>query len=553
MYTYDSDGQRCQPTVPRSTARRINGFAWALLATILVVSAGCTSLSQWAHQRFKVGPDYCRPAASVSGAWIDHDDPSVISQSTDYRYWWAIFNDPALNQLEYNAARQNLSLRLAGMRILEARAILNQARGTLWPQQQQAYGEFNRTQFSKTTAVVYPSTLFDTWSTGFNASWELDIWGRFRRVIESAEANLDAEVEGYDDVLVILQGEVAAAYIQMRTLQERLEIARRNIKLQRHTLELADVRFRNGAVTELDVAQAKENLNATLSSIPRTEEAIRKTQNAICVLLGVPPRDLQLELGVGPTPRAPAEVVVGIPAQLLRRRPDVRKAERLAAAQSAQIGVAEAELYPQFAITGFIGLESEDFATLFKGNSWAGSIGPGFRWNVLNYGRIRNHVRAEEARFYQAVLNYQNTVLAANKEVEDGLVGFLKEKQRVVYLTETVTAAERSVTLADSQYREGAVDFQRVIDTQRTLVLRQDELADSHGKVSLNLVAIYKALGGGWATRLAPNRLPVAAPGLPVVPIEETEPVEGILVPGAPGLQLPTPQLPTPPGPPNNP
>ena len=470
-----------------------------VLTVLLAASIGCTtSLPQWSRQCFKVGPEHCPPTGPVSESWIDQQDSGVVSQEMDYGCWWRVFNDPVLNELEASAARQNLSLQLAGMRILEARATLNIARGSLWPQQQQAAGNFTRTQMSETTAIVFPTVSYDTWDVGFNASWELDIWGRFRRAVESADANLAAQVDSYNDVLVILQGEVAAAYIQMRTLQERLEIVRANLVLQEQTLELAQVKFRNGAVTELDVAQASENLNATRGVIPPMEEALRKTQNALCILMGEPPRDLQSELAAGTIPSPPDQVVVGIPADLLRRRPDVRAAERLAAAQSARIGIAESELYPHFAITGFIGLESEYFADLFDGLSRVATVGPGFRWNILNYGRLRNAVRVEEARYQQAILNYQNVVLAADRETEDGIVSFLKEKQRVGHLQETVKAAQRSAQLADTQYREGAVDFQRVIDSQRVLVLRQDALAESRGKVNINLVAVYKALGGGW-------------------------------------------------------
>ena len=212
----------------------------------------------------------------------------------------------------------------------------------------------------------------------------------------------------------------------------------------------------------------------------------------------MPTEDLAVSLPPGPIPSPPSQVVVGIPADLLRRRPDVRAAERVAAAQSARIGIAEADLYPRFAITGSIGLESEQLGDLFDELAWIGNIGPGMRWNILNYGRIRNSVRAEEAKFHQAVLAYQNSVLLANKEVEDGIVGFLKEKERVAHLEATVEAARRAVELANLQYREGRVDFQRVLDSQRVLVLRQEELAGSRGRVNVNLVAIYKALGGGW-------------------------------------------------------
>jgi len=317
-------------------------------------------------------------------------------------------------------------------------------------------------------------------------------------------------------VLVILQGEVASAYIQLRAMEERLRFARENVQLQRGTLHLAETRFRNGMVTELDVAQAKENLGNTEAFIPQLEIGIRQAQNALCILLGIPPRDLKEDLGPASIPQPPAEVIVGIPADLLRQRPDVRQAERLAAAQSARIGIVTSDFYPRIAITGFIGLQSEDFAKLLDQRSWTGSLGPGFQWNILNYGRIRNNVRAEEARFHQLVVDYQNTVLEANREVENAIDSFLREQQRVRALTETVNSAARSVQLAEIQYREGAVDFQRVIDTQRVLVQDQDNLAESRGNVAINLVAIYKTLGGGWATRFAPQRLPAVADEAPM-------------------------------------
>ncbi|HYW79687.1 MAG TPA: efflux transporter outer membrane subunit, partial [Thermoguttaceae bacterium] len=378
-------------------------------------------MTQWAHQHFKVGPDYCPPAAPISDAWIDADDPDVVSEATDYGYWWAVFNDPVLNELQETARRQNLPLRAAGARIVEARARLAIARGSLFPQLQEAFGEYRRTQVSQTTVNRLPTVAFDTWDAGFDASWELDIWGRFRRNIESAEATLDAQVDDRDDVLVILQGEVAAAYIQMRAFQKRLRLAENNVALQEKTLELADIRFRRGAVTELDPAQAKENLASTQALIPPLQTGIRQTQNALCILLGTPPHDLNEMLGPGPIPESPPEAIVGIPADLLRRRPDVRRAERLAAAQSAQIGIAESDLYPRFAITGFVGYQASDLSDLFQTNSFNGSVGPGFQWNILNYGRIRNNVRGEEARCCELVFNYQNTVLEANREVEDAI------------------------------------------------------------------------------------------------------------------------------------
>ncbi len=279
-------------------------------------------------------------------------------------------------------------------------------------------------------------------------AWELDIWGKIRRGVEAADANLDAQIENYDDVLVMIQAEVAAAYIQMRTLEEQLAYTRENAELQRSSLEIIQKRFEQGLVGELDVRQAGAQLATTESLIPRFDEAHRRVQNGLCLLVGMPPGSLQAELGEArPIPAAPAEVVVGIPADLLRRRPDVRRAERQAAAQSARIGIAEAEFYPHVALTGSISFEAEQFGDLFDWRSVGGRLGPGLQWNILNYGRIRNGVRVEDARFQQAAIAYQNTVLAANKETEDAIVAFLREQQRVQSLQratdETLRARDR--------------------------------------------------------------------------------------------------------------
>ena len=313
-------------------------------------------------------------------------------------------------------------------------------------------------------------------------------------------------------------------------------------ELQKKTLRIAQDRFALGVVSELDVQQAQSVLGATESLIPVLETGRRRTQNRLCTLLGMPPRDLEGELGdAAGIPAAPPEVAVGIPAELLRRRPDVRRAEREAAAQCARIGIAESDLYPQFAITGNIAFESQYFADLFDWDSLAGSVGPSFRWNILNYWRIRNNIGAEEARFSQAVLNYQETVLRANEEVENAITAYLREQLRVNSLQQSTAATARAVELANVQYEQGLIDFQRVLDSQRALVNQQDTLAESRGNVALNLIALYKALGGGWQMRFEANR-PVEGAQAPT-PFEE-EPMAPDQGPIAPQ------PLPTPPAPP---
>ncbi len=334
---------------------------------------------------------------------------------------------------------------------------------------------------------------------GFNAAWELDFWGRFRRAVEAADANLDAQCANYNNVLVLLQAEVAANYIQMRAYEERLQLARKNVALQKETLRIISLREQKGLVTELDVQQATYNLGQTESMIPILEAGRRRAQNRLCILMAKPPRELsQIVNSPGSIPVLPQKIVVGIPAELLRRRPDVQQAERAAAAQSAQIGIAESEFYPHIAITGTIGVQAEQFSHLFTPQSLAGQIGPGFSWNLLNYGRIRNNVRAQGARFQQAVLTYQDTVLRANEEVENAIVAFLREQDRVASLTRSTKAAARSVELASQQYEKGMIAYQPLLDSERVLVQQQDTLAESRGLIGLNLIAVYKALGGGW-------------------------------------------------------
>ncbi len=470
-----------------------------LLGLCLLLVSGCTTnLRQWAAQGFKVGPDYRTPSAPTAEQWIDADASPMNPHVSPSGSWWTIFNDPVLDDLVTAASQQNLGLLEAGERILEARARLAIARGSLFPQIQEAFATFSHTQMSRTIAKPIKVPFYDDWWTGLNASWELDFWGRFRRNLEAAEAAMEAAVEDYRDVLVLLQAEVAAAYLQIRIAQQRIGLAKRNVELQENTLALAEVRFREGKTTKLDVTQAQQNLAATRALVPQLEIALRESQNALCVLLGVPPYNLEAELGVGPIPDVPPQVAVGIPAQLLVRRPDVRRAERLVAAQSARIGIAEADLYPRIAITGVIGYESRNLSSLFQGDSFMGNVGAGFRWDILNYGRIQNNIRAEQAHFRELVFKYQEVVLKAHQEVENAINRFLRAQQRVRFLQEAVQAANESVELAEDQYRVGKVDFQRLLDSQRTLVLLQDQLTAARGEVVMSLVAIYKALGGGW-------------------------------------------------------
>lgn len=499
----------------------------AILAAVLPLLVGCGGLGQWYRNGFKVGPNYCPPTADVAESWIEVNDPRLRSAGPENACWWMAFGDPTLNQLVAQASEQNLTLRTAGLRIMEARAERGIAAGNLFPQQQEATAQYSRNAMSKNAYPFnffpLPKYYYDNWSVGTDLAWELDFWGRFRRAVEAADAQLDAQVEGYDNVLVLLQAEVATNYIQMRAYEERLELARKNVELQNETLRIVTLREKQGLVTELDVQQATTNLGATESLIPILQNGHRRAQNRLCILMAEPPHLLAQRLGSsGSIPVPPQEVIVGIPAELLRRRPDVRQAERQAAAQSARIGIAESEFYPHIAITGTIGVQAEKASQLFQSDSLVGAIGPGIHWNILNYGRIRNNVRAEDARFQQAVVNYRDVVLRANEEVENGLVGFLSEQGRVKALDKSTRAATRSVEIAMRQYEKGVISYQPLLDSERALVQQQDSLTESRGLVGINLVAIYKALGGGWQARLPSNRPqpePVPTPaGAPMPP-----------------------------------
>ena len=462
-----------------------------------------------------LGPDFTVPESQVEQDWIDSEHPSISQAETDGSDWWQAFNDPILNELVALAYQQNLPLKIAGVRIFEARAQLGIAIGQRYPQTQQLRGGVTNVSLSESGAnSVFTDPNYWDYDIGFDASWEIDFWGRFKRGIESADAGLLAEIANYDDFLVSLISEVANAYVVIRTFEERLNLARENVEIQERSLHITEVRFRNGATTELDVQQAKSLLRNTQALIPRLETGLRQAKNALSVLLGMPPNDLQALLGdrYGIIPTASESLSVGIPADLLRRRPDVQSAELRAASQSALIGVAKADLYPSFSLNGSLGLlSSSGTSTTRTGKSGADELidsdsvefigGPAFRWNIFNYGRIKNNVRVQDARFQQLIIDYQQTVLRAAQEVEDAMVGFLRTKEEASFLEGSVEASARSVELALLQYRDGVSDYTRVLDTQEFLVNQQDSLTATKGEIARNIIAMYKALGGGWQLR----------------------------------------------------
>jgi len=460
-----------------------------------------------------VGPDYVKPTPPEPDNWLEPDNPQIESTEADFSHWWSVFNDPVLNTLVETAYRQNLSLQVAGLRVLEARAQLGIAIGFQYPQQQQVNADATANQLSKNAPnSAGADRYFYNYQAGFDAAWELDIWGKFRRAVQTGVANLEASIADYDDVMVALTAEVARSYIVVRTNEERLEVARQNVKIQKRSLDIAEVRFNAGAVTELDVAQAKALLGSTEATIPQFETSLRQAKNALATLLGKLPGEIDQMLGgPGLIPEVPPEVAVGIPAELLRRRPDIRLAERQLAGQSALIGVAKADLFPHFSLFGSLGFQAassvdarsnnSSISDWFKGDSFTLNAGPGVNWDIFNYGQISNKVRVEDARFQQLAVNYDNTVLRAVQEVEDAMISFLQTQKSVGFLADAVKASKRSVDLSMIQYREGMTDYQRVLDTQRFLSVQQDQLVFTAGSVDLSLVGLYKALGGGWQLR----------------------------------------------------
>lgn len=488
-------------------AKQISWFLIALL--VLVVFCGCT----------KVGPDFVKPEAEVMPNWLEAQGYKQIStKAEDYRDWWHNFNDPVLDKLVQTAYQQNLPLQMAGVRVLGARAQLGSAVGNFYPQSQKATGALTRFRMSVASPISGPDAPIYFWTdaVGLTGGWELDFWGKLRRGIESADAAWQASMADYDNALVSLTGDVGTSYVLLRTLEKRLDIIRKNVEIQKQALRIATSRWKGGTTSKRDADQAQTILESTEAEIPTLESQIQQAKNALSLLMGQPPGDLSHLLGSKSTiPAPPPLVAVGIPADLLRRRPDIRAAEFQAAAACAQIGVVKANLFPSFSLSGSFGFQASDVVPYILGNitNWGSrtaAAGPAFQWNILNYGQITNQVRFQDARFQELLLNYQNTVLKAQKEVEDSLIAFLKAQQRAHKLAGAVAAAQDSLKLAILQYREGITDFTTVLTAEQALLAQQDSLAITLGNISAHLVGVYRAMGGGWQIREGQDVVPDA-------------------------------------------
>ena len=422
--------------------------------------------------------------------------------------WWEIFADPVLNELVATAREQNPQLEIAALRVLEGRARLGLVTGLKYPQMQVAFGDATYVAPSSSD-VLEVLGIDDFWqySLGAMVTWEADFWGRYRRGAEAAQASLDASVAAYDQAAVPLTAQVVSAYAVIRETEEQLRISRENVALQQRSYELTEVLFRNGENSELDMQQARSLLLGTQATIPTLEAALQQARNALSVLLGRPPGDLEpvLARGAG-LPVVPVDIAVGLPADMLRRRPDVRQAELIAMAQNAIVGQATADLYPSFKLSGALSANSggpahSSFSDLFGSGALAYTFGGSFVWPFLNYDRIRNNIRIEDARLQQALLNYHDTVIQAARETEDALAAFVGSREQSRMLAESVYSARRSNDLSTVRFKEGLSDYQRVLDSQQRLFTQEQRFVTSQANSVRSVVALYKALGGGWQDR----------------------------------------------------
>ena len=465
----------------------------------LVLAAGCST----------VGPDYSPPDTKMPDAWHQELARGLSEGEAALQAWWTIFDDPVLNDLIDRADDGNLDLKVAVARIEEARALRRVAAGERAPDFD-GTGTAARGRVSEEIVPMIADRTDNFFRTGLDASWEIDVWGRIDRSIESADASLEASLENYRDVLVLLLADVASTYVEVRSLQTRLRLAEGNVEIQRQTLQLTKDRYEAEIASLLEVRQAELNLASTEAVIPTLNIFLQRAVHRLGILLGGHPGLLADELAQSaPVPTAPENIIVGLPADLLRQRPDIRRAERELAAQTARIGVATADLYPRFSLSGAFAFEATDIEDLFQSGSRAWILGPAFRWNLFDGGRVRGRIQAEEARAEQALHRYENTVLLALEDVENAMVAYAQESEGRDALARSVAASEESVDLVVILYKTGLTDFQNVLDMERALFQQQDLFAQSEGDVIKNLILIYKALGGGWAPEFEP-REPIA-------------------------------------------
>ena len=463
--------------------------AWTGLLGV-ALAAGCM-----------VGPAYRRPPTPAPAAWSTTPGGGASTAAVQIVDWWRTFDDPLLDRLVARAIAANQDLRIAAARVREARALRSGTMGELLPtiDALASYTDARRSE----NALTFPVDQLDStlYETGFDASWELDLFGGKRRAVEAATADLAAALENERDVLVTLLAEVARNYVEARGVQRRLVIAHGNIDVQEDAVALTRARFDAGLTSELDVAQATSLLARIRAQVPVLDTSLRRAAYRLGVLLGGEPGALWDELAAEePIPPVPPEVPVGLPADLLRRRPDVRLSERQLAAATARVGVETAELFPKVSLLGTAGLQSLRASDLFTGGSRFWSAGPSLTWRIFDAGRIRARIHAQDAREEQALAQYEKTVLTALEDAENALVAYAQEQVRYRSLEDAVRTSRRAVDLATELYTKGLGSFLAVVDAERSLYDNEDQQVVSQSNVSVNLVALYKALGGGWNT-----------------------------------------------------
>jgi multidrug efflux system outer membrane protein len=466
----------------------------AILVLAILILAGCAT----------VGPDYVPPDTTVSKDWHTPLKDGLIAEDMDLQTlstWWGRLKDPDLSNLIERAVKGNLDIKEARARIREARARRGIAGADLFPTLEAA----GSATVSRSSGDTGSGETRDFYSADFDARWELDLFGGVKRSVEAAKADLEVTHENLHDVLVSLTAEVALNYIEVRTYQKRRAVTLANLEIQQETYSLIQSRYQVGLDDELAVHQARSNLESTRSQMPTLHTGVEEAMNRIAVLLGEQPGALHEQLEhYKPIPAVPQHVAVGVPADVLRRRPDVRKAERELAAQTARIGVATAELYPKFTLSGSIGVEALSLEDLVTAGSRTFSIGPRILWPIFNAGSIRANIEVQSAIQEQTMIRYESTVLSALEEVENALVAYVEEQIRRTSLEEAADAARQVLELAQYKYQTGLIDFITVLDAQRSLLAYEDQLVQSAGSITSNLVRLYKALGGGW-TSLAHN------------------------------------------------
>lgn len=458
---------------------------------VSVLQTGCT-----------VGPNFLKPAVPGLNAEYISSEDDITYDEEQLTTWWTHFEDPVLDALIREACQQNLDLQEAYTRIVEARAQIGVSRSSLFPQiANDGSYSYRRTSpnASQFVSVDSLSEGFDFYSGGFDTTWEIDLFGKIRRSIEASIADYKAEWNEVCIVKITLLADIATNYTNLRVIDERLRIAHQNLQSQQQTLAIVMDRLQSGLVSELDKARAESNVFFTSATIPTLHQERQVALNRISVLLGnTPSLELSGLLGHAPIPKTPPTLAVGVPVDLVWRRPDVRQAECEVAAASARIGVAMADRYPQFTIRGDFAVDTRDLANWFTSQSIMHSVGPSFRWNILNFGRVLNNIEISNARYQGAVLRFRNTVLQAVEEVENGLRGFHTEVERSAELRKAVDATTTAARLSRTQYQSGLVDFQTVLDADRQRLTAQEQFVVSRGAAVLNVIKTYKALGGGW-------------------------------------------------------